>query len=101
MPRQSTAPGPARLVCAVCQTARSPQVMTQVLLQGKRRALCERCYDAWLDEELDLDKLDLDAKPIKAQASSDARPEVLVYLGLRIGNSRDPHALFSLWTPRG
>jgi hypothetical protein len=52
------------LACAVCHSGPlAPQLVTRVLLQGKRRDLCSRCYDAWLDTELDLEKLDLDARP--------------------------------------
>jgi len=87
-------------VCAVCQAACAPQLVTRVLAQGKRRALCPACHERWLDQKLDLDKLDLDAKPIKAQATLEAtvqaRVQARVRLSLFVLHSGRNGALFSL-----
>jgi hypothetical protein len=95
MARQSTAPGPVRILCYACKVARPPQVMTRVHLEHQPRPLCERCYDKWLDSELDLDKLDVQtAQPIVAQAAVEARAGVLIWLGAR------GQTLFSISAPR-
>ena len=89
-------PAAVNQACAVCQIVAAPQLVTRVLLQGKRRALCPVCHERWLDQKLDLDKLDLDAKPIVAQATLEATVHSRVDLSLFELHSGRNGALFSL-----